>query len=69
MGSLSSNNSRVKYLLCVIDFFMKYACVKPLKDKKTKKSKNGFIEIVNKYKLQPNKLWVGQGREIYNIKK
>ena len=38
MGSLSSNNSRVKYLLCVIDFFMKYACVKPLKDKKTKKS-------------------------------
>ena len=39
MGSLSSNNSRVKYLLCVIDFFMKYACVKPLKDKKQKSPK------------------------------
>ena len=39
MASLFSNNSRVKYLLCVIDFFMKYACVKDKKeDKKTKKS-------------------------------
>ena len=33
MGSLSSKNGNVKYLLCVIDFF-KYAWVKPLKDKK-----------------------------------
>ena len=36
MGSLYSFNSGVKYLLCVIDVFMKYAWVKPLKDKKAK---------------------------------
>ena len=36
MGSLSSRNKIVKYLLCVIDFVTKYACVKPLKDKKGK---------------------------------
>ena len=28
MGSLSSKNKNVKYLLCVIDFFTKYAGVK-----------------------------------------
>ena len=33
MGSFSSNNKKVKYLLCVIDVFTKYAWVKPLKDK------------------------------------
>ena len=25
-----------------------------------------FIEIVNKFKCRPNKLWVDQGRELYN---
>ena len=34
MGSLSSKNKNVQYLLCVIDVFTKYAWVKPLKDKK-----------------------------------
>ena len=34
--SLSSKNKNVKYLLCVIDAFTKYVCVKTLKDKKGK---------------------------------
>ena len=34
MGLLSSKNQGVKYLLCVIDDFTKYAWFKPLKDKK-----------------------------------
>ena len=34
MRSLSSKNKNVKYLLCVIDVFTKYAWLKPLKDKK-----------------------------------
>ena len=37
--SLSSKNKNVKYLLCLIDVFAKYAWVKPLKDKKKKKQK------------------------------
>ena len=36
MRSLSSKNKNVKYLLCVIDAFTKYVCVKILKDKKGK---------------------------------
>ena len=34
MDSLSSTNKSVKYLLCVIDVFAKYAWVKALKDKR-----------------------------------
>ena len=36
MGSLSSKNKIVKYLLSAIDIFTKYAWVKPLEGKKSK---------------------------------
>ena len=60
--SLSSKNKNVKYLLCVIDVFTKYAWVKPLKDKKGKTVVNGFIGILNESNSKPNKLWVDFGR-------
>ena len=44
MASLSSKNKTVKYLLCVIDVFTKYAWVKPLKDKKGKTVINAFYQ-------------------------
>ena len=47
MGSLSSKNKIVKYLLYVIDVLNKYAWVEPLKDKKGKTFLNAFIEIGN----------------------
>ena len=34
MQSLNKYNTGIKYLLCVIDLFSKYACVVPIKDKK-----------------------------------
>ena len=34
MQSLSKKNKGIKYLLCAIDLFSKYAFVVPLKDKK-----------------------------------
>ena len=40
----------------MIDFFTKYACVKPLKDKKGKTVLNVFIEIVNESNCKLNKL-------------
>ena len=58
MGSLSSFNHGVKYLLFVIDVSTKYACVKVLEDKKTKEVLHGFIENVTRSKRKPNKLWL-----------
>ena len=56
MGSFSSKNKIVKYLLCVIDVFTKYAWVKLLKVKKGKTVLNAFIKIANESNREPNKL-------------
>ena len=66
MDSLSSMNKSVKYLLCVIDVFTKYAWVKALKDKKGKTVLNASTEIVNESNRKPNKLWDDQRGEFYN---
>ena len=55
MGSLSSKNRNIKYLLCVTDAFTKYTWGKPLKVKKGK-------TVLNESDRKPNKLWVEQGR-------
>ena len=46
MGSLSTFYWGVNYVLCVIDIFIKHACVKPLTDQKAKTVLNGFMGIV-----------------------
>ena len=61
-----SKNKNVKYLLCVIDAFTKYAWVKPIKYKKGPTVLNAFNEIINESNRKPNKLWVDQEREFYN---
>ena len=48
MQLLSKFNKRIKYLLCVIDLFSKYAFVVPLKDKKGISIVNAFQSILNK---------------------
>ena len=46
------NNKGIKYLLCVIDLFSKYAWVVPLKDKKGVSVANAFQSIVFKKKTK-----------------
>ena len=65
MQSLSKYNKGIKYLLCAIDLFSKYAWVIPLKDKKGTSIVNAFKKIISKER-KPNKKWVGQGSEFYN---
>ena len=66
MGSLSSKNRNIKYLLCVIDVFTKYAWLKPLKEKKGLRVLNAFIKTVNIINPKPNKFWVNQGKGFYS---
>ena len=61
MQLISKYNKEIRYLLCAIDTFGKYAWVVP------------FITIVNAFqsfldssKRKPNKIWVDQGNEFYN---
>ena len=66
MQSLSSKNKGMKYLLCAIDLFSKYAFVIPLKDKKGINILNAFNKIIKQSNGKPNKIWVDQGGEFYN---
>ena len=62
--SLSKKNIKgIKYLLCAIDLFSKYAFVVPLKDKKGISIVNAFNKII---KQSNRKQWVDQGSEFYN---
>ena len=64
--SLSKKNKDIKYFLCAIDLFSKYAFVVPLKDKKGISSVNAFNKIIKQSNRKPNKIWVDQGGEFYN---
>ena len=50
MQSLSKYNKRIKYLLCAIDLFIKYAWVVPLKEKKGSSIVNAFQKIISERK-------------------
>ena len=66
MQLLSKYNKGIRFLLCVIDIFSKYAWVVPLKDKKGISIVKAFQSILKQSNKKPNKIWVGKGSEFYN---
>ena len=65
MQSLNKYNRGIKYLLCAIDLFSKYAWVFPLKEKRWITIVNAFQKIISKVR-KSNKIWVDQVAEFYN---
>ena len=55
MQPLSKYNKGIKYLLCAIDLFSKYAWVVPIKDKKGVSIVNAFKKIISKER-KPKKM-------------
>ena len=66
MQLLSKYNKEIRFLLCVIDIFSKYAWVVPLKDKKGISIVKAFQSILKQSNRKPNKTWVEKGSEFYN---
>ena len=66
MQLISKYNKGIRYLLCSIDLFSKYAWVIPVKDKKVATIVNAFQRILDNSKRKPNIIWVDQGSEFYN---
>ena len=66
MQLLSRYNKGIRFLLCVIDIFSKYAWVVPLKDKKGVSIVIAFQGILKESNRKPNKIWVDKGSEFYN---
>ena len=65
MQSLSKYNKGIKYLLCAIDLFRKYAWVVPLKDKRGISIVNTFQKVISG-RRKPKKIWFDQGGKFYN---
>ena len=65
MQSLSNCNKGIKYLLCAMDLFSKYAWVVPLKDKQGISIVYAFQKVISEGR-KPNKIWVDQGGEFCN---
>ena len=68
MQLLSKYNKGIRYLLCVVDLFSRYAWVIPLKNKKGESIVEGFKKILDDSNRKPNKIWVDHGSEFYNNK-
>ena len=66
MQLISKCNKGIRYFLCAIDLFSKYAFIVPLKDKKGITIVNAFQSILDNSKRKPNKIWVDQSSEFYN---
>ena len=47
MQLISKYNKGIRYILCTIDLFSKYACVVPLKDKKYVTITNAFQSVLD----------------------
>ena len=65
MQSLSKYNKGIKYLLCAIDLFGKYAWIVPIKEKKGTSIVNASQKIISegreagsKGRRKPSKIWV-----------
>ena len=56
MQLLSRYNKGIKFLLCVIDIFSKYAWVAPFKDKKGVSIVAAFQSIFKQSNRKPNKI-------------
>ena len=66
MQLISRYNKGIRFLLCVIDIFSKYAWVVPLKDKRGVSIIIAFQSILKQSNRKPNKIWVDKGSEFNN---
>ena len=66
MQLISKFNKGIRFWLCAIDIFSKWAWVIPLKDKNYITVTNAFQNTLDKSNRKPNKICLDKGSEFYN---
>ena len=66
LADMSKFNKEIRFLLCVVDIFCKYAWVISLKDKKGNTFTNASHKILDESNRKPSKIWVDKDSEFYN---
>ena len=54
-------NNGIRFLLCVIDIFSKYARIVSLTDNRGTRIDNAFEKILDESNSKPSKIWVDKG--------
>ena len=57
MELITKFNKAIRFLLCVIEIYSKYAWVIPLKDKKAITITSAYQKILKESDRKPNKIW------------
>ena len=65
MQLINKFNKGFRFLLCVIDIYIKYAWVIPLKDEKEIMVTNAFQKFLDESNHKPNKIWADKFSEFY----
>ena len=65
MKLLSKYNKVIRFLLCVIDIYIKYSWIIPLKDEKGVTITNAFQKKNYESTCKPNKTWVDKSSQFY----
>ena len=66
MQSICKFKKGFRFSLCVVDNYIQYACVIPLKDKTGITTTNVFQKVLDESYRTPNKIWIDKGSEFYN---
>ena len=66
MKLINKFDKEIRFLLCVIDSYSKYAWIIILKDKKSITVTIAFCKISKKSNRKSKKMWVNKGSELYN---
>ena len=66
LGKFSAANNEIKYLLCAIDIFTRFAFVEPLIDKTAQSFMEGFKSIIKRARKCPKRILADKGGEIKN---
>ena len=66
MKLISKYNQKTWFLLCVIDYFSKYAWIVPSKNKQDITITNTSQKIFDESKRKPRKIWVDKCSGFYN---
>ena len=64
MQLLNKFNKRIRFFLCVINIYNKYAYIIPLKDKNVITITNAFQKMLDESGWKPNKIPVDKGSEL-----
>jgi len=66
MGNVAEDNDGIRYIMCIVDVFSRYAWCVPHKNKDAKSSWTAFASVMRSTETHPDYVWADEGKEFIN---